>query len=147
MAELHSCYRSSPSDKRKHLTKRRSNRIQRKRDEIKESPPALIPPPVARRLVKITVRLAMSASSRRLIQTLYTLRHHSVSSWDEKMCISFEDFNLLQSELIKSSEYSVTTQLLMERNFIQLASIPNRVVIIRDSGCVVTGSILIALSR
>src|SRR5258705_7816036 len=44
MAELHSCYPSSPSDKRKHL--KPVDTIQRKRDEIKESPPALTPPPV-----------------------------------------------------------------------------------------------------
>jgi len=43
MAELHSCYPSSPSDKRKLKNKRkhpkgRSNRIQRKRDESHEEP-------------------------------------------------------------------------------------------------------------
>jgi len=56
MAELHSCYPSSPSGKRKKESKRLKHGqkgIQRKRDEIKESPPALIPPPVARRLLSL----------------------------------------------------------------------------------------------
>jgi len=51
MAELHSYYPSSPSDKRKKASKSGRYIIQRKRDEIKESPPALTPPPVARRLL------------------------------------------------------------------------------------------------
>jgi len=42
MAELHSCYPSSPFDKRKHL--KAVDRIQRRWDKIKESPPALTPP-------------------------------------------------------------------------------------------------------
>jgi hypothetical protein len=44
MAELPSCYPSSASDKRKHL--KAIDNIQRKWDEIKESPPALTPLPV-----------------------------------------------------------------------------------------------------
>jgi len=55
MAELHSCYPSSLSDKRKkesrRLKKNSQNRIQRKRGEIKESQLALIPLPVARLLL------------------------------------------------------------------------------------------------
>jgi len=57
MAELHSCYPSSPSDKGKKAPNERSNRIhrkrKRKRDEIRESSPAHIPPPVARRLLHL----------------------------------------------------------------------------------------------
>jgi hypothetical protein len=54
MAELHSCYPSSPSDKRNHL--KMIDKLQRKWDEIKESPPALTPPPVARRLLLLLLR-------------------------------------------------------------------------------------------
>jgi hypothetical protein len=43
MSELHSCYLSSPSDKRKYLNA--VDKIQRKWDEIKESPLALTTPP------------------------------------------------------------------------------------------------------
>ena len=43
MAELHSYYPSSPSDKRKKASKSGKYIIQRKRDEIKEGPPALTP--------------------------------------------------------------------------------------------------------
>jgi len=63
MAELHSCYRSSPSDNRKHL--KAVDRIQRKRDEFKQSPPALTPPPVACRLLLLHPLPAGSYSSTR----------------------------------------------------------------------------------
>jgi hypothetical protein len=46
MAELHSYYLLSPSDKRKHL--KAIDKIQRKWDEIKENPPALTPLPIVR---------------------------------------------------------------------------------------------------
>ena len=54
MAELHSCYPSSPSDIRKHL--KMIDNLQRKWDEIRESPPALTPPPVVRRLLLLLLR-------------------------------------------------------------------------------------------
>jgi hypothetical protein len=51
MAELHSYYPSSPSDKRKKASKSGKYIIHRKRDERKERPPAIAPPPVAVRLL------------------------------------------------------------------------------------------------
>ena len=51
MAELHSYYPSSPSDKRKKASKSGRYIIQRERGEIKEGPPARTPPPVARRIL------------------------------------------------------------------------------------------------
>jgi len=47
MAEPHSYYWSSYSDKRKKASKSPRYIIHRQRDEIKEDPPALTPPPVA----------------------------------------------------------------------------------------------------
>jgi hypothetical protein len=63
MAELHSYYPSSPSDKRKKPSKSGKYIIQRKRDEIKESPPALTPPPIARRPLLLRPLPACSSSS------------------------------------------------------------------------------------
>jgi hypothetical protein len=51
MAELHSYYPSSPSDKRKKAYKSGRYIIQRKRGEGKESPLTLTPPHVVRRLL------------------------------------------------------------------------------------------------
>jgi alpha-beta hydrolase superfamily lysophospholipase len=53
MAELHSCYPSSPFDKRKHLKAIDTTHKKRDKewDEITESPPALTPPPVTRWLL------------------------------------------------------------------------------------------------